>query len=88
MDLATYWPITQNLGTCIEIKNRPYQCGPTRAPTWGSAAPGKSKSASSLPPGSGKDHLLFLLFTKSAASPKSATPGHFPNAFPSRGPEL
>jgi len=30
-----------------------------------------------------KDHLPFLLFTKSAALPKSAVPGHYP---PCRGP--
>ena len=36
-----------------------------------------------------KDHLLFLLFTKSAGPPKSAAPGHFsPRPRPCRGPGL
>ena len=32
IDLVTHWPITQNLGTCVEIKNRLYQCGLTTGP--------------------------------------------------------
>jgi len=35
MDLATYWSTTQKLGTCVDVKNRLYQRGPTtgvRAP--------------------------------------------------------
>jgi len=48
----------------------------TRAPTWGSAVPGRVKKCRPPPPlpppGGGKDHLLFFLFTK------SASPGHCP----------
>jgi len=33
-----------------------------------------------------KDHLLFLLFTKSVATPKSAAQGQCPPRSPSRAP--
>jgi len=35
-----------------------------------------------------KDHLLFLLFTKSVAPPKSAAQGHCPPRSPCRGPAM
>jgi len=66
----------------------------TRAPTWGSAAQGRVEKCGPLTTTTTeimKDHLLFLLFTKSAAPLKSAAPDHCPSRppcwSPGRGPQ-
>jgi len=38
IDVAAYWWITQKLRTCVEIKNRLYQRGPTIGP-WAPCSP-------------------------------------------------
>jgi len=71
--------------TCVDVfrKILPPPFVTDRVPTWGSAARGRVKKwgppPALPPPGGGKDHLLFLIFTKSAA------PGHCP---PLSGPWL
>ena len=86
---AAYIQVRLTIKHCLQSSKYGKSCWPTvlgailaRAPTWRSAAPGRVEKCLPPPPlpplGSGKDHLLFLLFTKSAAPSKSSAPGVFP----------